>query len=473
MTATRPFPESALRALRDSLGADAVIRTPEPYLHEPRALFTGHSPYLCTPGSTEAVVQTVRICASHRIPMLPYGGGTGLVGGQIDTAVRPSLLLSTEKLNDVRRVDATDSLMVCAAGVTLHDAQKHAEAQNMLFPLSLASEGSCTVGGNLATNAGGINVLRYGNARALCLGVEAVLANGSVLNDLGGLRKDNTGYALSQLLVGSEGTLGIITAAALRLFPMPQERVATLAAVPSPRNALALLDRLQQTFGERVSAFELIAHQGIAFLAEAGIDHRMPLDYDSPWYVLTEVASGKDPELRDRVESTLADAVESDDLFDAILSTSETQRRDLWHMRESIPEANRLIGSVASFDISIPIASIPVFIEETSASLLSLEPSLRINCFGHLGDGNLHFNSFPPAGANRSALSHLKAELNRRVYDMVHAHGGSFSAEHGVGRQKTAQLEQFGDPGRIEAMRLIKHALDPLNILNPGAILAE
>lgn len=473
MTSSSSLPDAALTALRAALGDDAVKPTPAPCLQEPRDLFTGHSPWLAEPRTTAQVVKALQVCSAHRIPVIPYGGGTGLVGGQTDTAVRASLLLSTARLNDIRRIDALDAVLVCGAGLTLHDVQQRAADHGMLFPLSLASEGSCTVGGNLATNAGGVNVLRYGNARALCLGVEAVLADGTVVSDLGGLRKDNTGYALSQLLIGSEGTLGVITAAALRLFPQPHERVATLAAVPHPRAALALLDRLQQALGERVTAFELISHQGIAFLAESGIAHRMPLTEESPWYVLTEVASGPDPALGDTVANLLADAASAELVDDAIIASNEAQRQALWHLRESIPEANRLVGSVASFDISVPISAIPDFIDHAQRALGALDSRLRINCFGHVGDGNLHFNSFPPTGASKADFRDVAGEVKRIVYDLVDTHGGSFSAEHGVGRQKTGQLAQYGDPGKLAAMRAIKQALDPHNLLNPGAVLPD
>lgn len=473
MTQDSHFPPDALDALRNALGNAAVVETPAHYLHEPRDLFTGNSAWLCKPSSTDDVVRAVQICNTYRVPIVPYGGGTGLVGGQTNTAAKPTLLLSTERLIDVRRVDPEDSVLVCGAGLRLHAAQELAARHDKLFPLSLASEGSCTVGGNLATNAGGINVLRYGNARALCLGVEAVLADGTVVSDLRGLRKDNTGYALSDLLVGSEGTLGIITAAALRLFPQPRDRVAAFIAVPDPNRALALLGRLQDRFGERVSAFELIARQGIDFLAETGIEHRLPIEHPGPWYVLTEVASGPDMTLRGAVEDVLSDAAGSGELEDAVLAANESQRTALWHVRESIPEANRLVGSVASFDIAVPISAVPAFIAAGSEAIQTLDPDLRINCFGHFGDGNLHFNTFPPRGVGKRDKIHLAEPIKSAIYALVDSHGGTFSAEHGVGRQKVGQLNHYGDEGKLHAMRSIKRALDPNNLLNPGAVIAE
>ena len=473
MTDKTAIPARTLTALRDAAGDDALRETQPHELTEPRDLFQGHSRWLCLPADTACVQRVVQVCNDHALPIVPHGGGTGLVGGQTDTAERPSLLLSTRRINALRAFNATDATMVCEAGMTLADAQSHASEHALLYPLSLASEGSCTVGGTLATNAGGINVLRYGSARALCLGVEAVLADGTLLRDLNGLRKDNTGYAVSDLLVGSEGTLGIITAACLRLFPAPRERATLLAAVPDPASALRVLSRLQHRFGERVSAFELIARQGVDFLVETRLQHRMPLAHPGPWYVLTEIASGEDPGLQSAIEDVLSNAFEAGDIEDAVLASSESQRQAMWHVRETIPEANRLVGSVASFDISVPVSRIPDFIKAGTAALGALDHRLRINCFGHLGDGNLHFNVFPPAGASKADFKPLNETVKSTVYGLVQAHDGSFSAEHGVGRQKTSQLSHFADPGKLQVIRTIKRALDPQNLLNPGAIVPE
>ncbi len=473
MTDTTAIPAQTLQAIRDAAGGDSLRETASHELREPRNLFQGHSRWLCLPRDTEAVSRVVRVCAEHRLPIVPHGGGTGLVGGQTDTTERPSLLLSTARMRALRDLSPADSMMVCEAGMTLSDAQSHAAEHNLLYPLSLASEGSCTVGGTLATNAGGINVLRYGNARALCLGVEAVLADGQIVRDLSGLKKDNRGYAVSSLLVGSEGTLGIITAACLRLHPTPDSRSTVLAAVPSPTHALRFLHRLQTRFGERVSAFELIARQGIDFLEDTGVAHRMPLDHPGPWYVLCEMAANASPQLPTDTEATLANAFEAGEIEDAVLAQNESQREAMWHMRESIPEANRLTGSVASFDISVPISRVPDFIDTGTKALQALNPQLRINCFGHLGDGNLHFNVFPSRGKRAADFASDVNAVKDTVFGLVDAHDGSFSAEHGVGRQKTKQLAEFTDPGKLQVIRTLKRALDPDNLLNPGAVLPD
>ncbi|MEO0999636.1 MAG: FAD-binding oxidoreductase, partial [Pseudomonadota bacterium] len=342
-----------------------------------------------------------------------------------------------------------------------------------LFPLSLASEGSARIGGLLGTNAGGIGVLRYGNARDLTLGIEAVLADGSVMGGLKALRKDNAGYDLRHLLIGSEGTLGIITAATLRLFPRPAEVATALIAVPGPEAALALLGRVQAALGETLSAFEILPAMARRFLAEAAPEFTAPALSETPWEVLMEAGAGPAAGLAERLEDTLAAAFEAGEATDALLAQNEAQRATFWQMRETIPEANRRIGAVASHDISVPVARIPAFLAEGAAGLAALDPALRINAFGHLGDGNLHYNVFPPEGADRGGYGNLREAVTRTVHDLVEAHGGSISAEHGIGRLKTGDLTRYGDPVRLAAMRAIKTALDPQNILNPGAVLGE
>ncbi len=350
-------------------------------------------------------------------------------------------------------------------------AQDQVEKLGRLFPLSLASEGSARVGGVLATNAGGVNVLRYGNARDLCLGVEAVLADGSVFKGLKRLRKDNTGYDLRHLLIGSEGTLGIITAAALRLFPRPATIATALLAVPSPEAALELLTMAEARASGMISAFEIIHRQGIDFLAERMPEVAVPLAPVPDWMVLVELGLPAGFENAEALMAGLLDqAMEAGLVGDGVVAHSGAQRAGLWRIRESIPLANREVGAVSSHDISLPLSQVPDFIRRATAALAALG-DMRINCFGHLGDGNLHFNVFPAAGRDKSAYEGQRDAVKRLVHDMVHEMGGSVSAEHGIGRLKVADLQRYGDPAKLAAMRAIKTALDPLGILNPGAVL--
>jgi FAD/FMN-containing dehydrogenase len=339
-----------------------------------------------------------------------------------------------------------------------------------LFPLSLASEGTATIGGNLATNAGGTAVLRYGNARDLCLGLEAVLADGTVWHGLKRLRKDNTGYDLRNLLIGAEGTLGIITAVALRLYPQPAHRVVALLAVPSPQAAQALLALAERRLSGLVSAFELIGRAGFDFLAEVGPEVRTPFGHPPDWCVLVELGLPSALEPEAAMAALYAEGSEAGLVLDGVIAASEAQAAQLWAIREAIPEANRRIGAVSSHDISLPLSAIPDFIAETGTALAAIGP-FRVNAFGHLGDGNLHYNVFPPKGGRRQDHEGSREAIKRLVHDRVHALGGSVSAEHGVGRLKVADLERYGDPAKLAAMRAIKAALDPAGILNPGAVL--
>jgi FAD/FMN-containing dehydrogenase len=368
-------------------------------------------------------------------------------------------------------VNTDDNVIVAEAGVILANVHEAADKAGRLFPLSLASEGSCRIGGNLATNAGGVNVLRYGNARDLCLGLEAVLADGTIIHGLKRLRKDNTGYDLRHLLIGSEGTLGIITAAALRLFPKPETRATAFLEVTSPEAALTLLHRLQSEFAEQVSSFELIGKEGLEFLSETMPEVRLPFNPPPDWMVLTEVSAGATANLDTRFEAVLGEAIEADIARDAVIAQSETQRAELWAVRESIPAANRRIGAVSSHDISVPISAIAEFIRTAPKRLKEIHPEFRINCFGHLGDGNLHYNVFPAKGKTRADYEDLRSAVKTCVHELTHQLNGSVSAEHGIGRLKTKDLITYGDPGKLAAMRSIKTALDPKGILNPGAVL--
>ncbi len=462
--------DALLARLADTLGSDAVRAPEDRYLEEPRGRYRGHAAAVLRPADTEAVAAAVRLCAEARVGIIPYAGGTGLVGGQIMETGPAPVILSLERLTRVRDIDATDNVMTAEAGVVLADAHAAAESQDRLFPLWLASEGTARIGGLLGTNAGGVNVIRYGNARDLCLGIEAVMADGTVLHGLSRVVKDNMGYDLRHLLIGSEGTLGIITAASLRLHPATPERATAWIAVASPSDALALLQHLRARLGGAISAFELMHSQGLAFLAEKLPRVAVP-DLRGEWFVLAEAADGLGAEIGGRLESALAEALDAGMARDALIAQSAAQRDAFWSVRETIPEANRLIGSISSHDISLPPARLADFVAEAGRALAGLDPGMRINCFGHLGDGNLHYNVFPAKGRARADYEDLRGAVKRLVHDMTHAAGGSVGAEHGVGRLKSDDLTRYGDPTKIAAMRAVKAALDPTGILNPGAVL--
>jgi FAD/FMN-containing dehydrogenase len=468
LNAVTPAFEERLRGVLD---AAAFKADTAPYLTEPRGRWQGQG-LVVAPADTAAVAAVVKACADARVGIVPYSGGTGLVGGQVMADGPAPVVLTLERLNRVRTVYPSENVLVCDAGVILANVQQAAEDVDRLFPLSLASEGSARIGGLLATNAGGVNVLRYGNARALCLGLEVVRPDGTIWHGLTRLRKDNTGYDLRNLMIGAEGTLGIITAAALRLVPRPVHVGAALLAVPSPHAALDLLAMAGAQIGDGLCAFELMHRQGLDFLAEVGPEVRQPFDDVPEWSVLIDLglpASG-DPD--GALERLFADAFEAGLVSDGVIAQSAAQRQALWNIRESIPEANRRIGSISSHDISLPLSAVPDFIAQAKAALQSLG-DLRINCFGHLGDGNLHYNIFPAKGRTRADYDALRPAIQRTIYDLIHAMDGSVSAEHGIGRLKVADLERYGDPAKLAMLRAIKDALDPLGIMNPGVILPE
>ena len=462
-------------ALRDHLSKtvpQAAFKQLTPaYLEEPRGRYAGTAGLLLAPGSAQEVSAIVTACRDARVGVIPYGGGTGLVGGQVAENVPAPVVVSMERMTAIRAVDPVENVLTCEAGAVLQTVQEAAEAAGRLFPLTLASQGSARIGGNLATNAGGVNVLRYGNTRDLCLGLEAVLPDGSIWNGLTPLRKNNTGYDLRHLLIGAEGTLGIITAASLKLFPRPQTVGAALMVVRDPQAALDLLALAGEQLGGQVSAFELIHRQGLDFLAEVGPDVKAPFDAPPEWMALVDLGcfAGTVPE--DALEQLFAEAFERGLVSDGVIASSLEQRVAFWAIRENIPEANRRIGSVSSHDISVPITRIPEFITRGAQELSKLA-EFRINCFGHVGDGNLHYNVFPMPGRTRADYQAERSAVKEIVHDLTHALGGSISAEHGIGRLKVADLERYGDPAKLAAMRAIKAGLDPLGIMNPGAVLA-
>jgi len=441
-----------------------------PYLAEPRGRWQGQASALLRPADTAAVARIVAFCADARIPVVPYGGGTGLVGGQIVEAGPAPVLLSLERMDRIRALAAPEATVTAEAGVVLAALKANAAEAGLMLPLSMASEGSARLGGVLATNAGGVQVLRYGNARDLCLGVEAVMPDGSVHHGLTGVRKDNLGYDLRHLLIGAEGTLGIITAATMRLVPQPGEVVTAMLAVTSPDGAIALYRDLAGRLGPALSGVELIAGQGPAFIAETHEGAQDPLPGQPPWRVLIEATGPAGGALPARAEAALAAALEAGLAEDGVIAQSESQRAQMWWLREAIPEANRRIGAVSSHDISVPLSAMPRFIEDGIAVIAEIDSGLRINCFGHMGDGNLHYNVFPAPGRVRADYEPLRPAIKNAIHGLVHAAHGSVAAEHGVGRLKVSDLETYGDPAKVAAMRAIKAALDPKGIMNPGAV---
>jgi FAD/FMN-containing dehydrogenase len=466
-----PVDDAVLDSLRAALPA-GVLRAPEPRdLEEPRGKWHGQAGIVVSPQTTEQVATVIRLAGQARVGVVPISGGTGLVAGQVATDGPAPILLSLDRMRAIRGVWPTENVMVAEAGAILAEVQAAADAAHRLFPLSLASEGTCRIGGNLSTNAGGVQVLHYGNARELCLGLEAVLPDGQIWHGLRRLRKDNTGYDLRNLLIGAEGTLGVITAASLRLFARPSQVATALLVVPDPQAALNLLALAGGHLGPSVTAFELLSGQGLQFLSEANLPHRPPFAETPDWSVLIDVSQFGAGDPNQALEALFADALEAGLTSDGIVAQSESQRTDLWRLRETIPAANRVIGAIASHDIALPLSEIPAFVDQMPALLAKLG-DVRVNCFGHLGDGNLHYNVFPALGRSKAEYSGIAVEASGVIHQRVHALGGSFSAEHGVGRAKVADLERFGDPARLDAMRRIKRALDPLGIMNPGAVLA-
>lgn len=465
--------DAAFVARLTTLLPDGAVREVEPrYVEEPRGRWAGQAGAVVYPRSTEQVQAVVRACAEARVGILPWGGGTGLVGGQIMPDGPAPVILSLERMAALRGLWPEENVLIAEAGMTLAAAQEAAAGAGRQFPLSLASEGTARVGGVLATNAGGIGVLRYGNARDLCLGVEAVLADGSIMGGLKRLRKDNSGYDLRHLLIGAEGTLGIITAAALRLVPRPAAEVTALLVVSDPAAALRLLTLCQTRVPGMVSAFELIGRMGLDFLAEKMPEVTIPFSSHPAWCVLLELGLPSVFEAEEVMAGLYAEADEAGLVQDGVIAVSEAQRSALWRIRESIPEANRRIGAVSSHDISVPLSAVPEFIIRADAALARLG-DWRINCFGHMGDGNLHYNVFPVPGRSRKDHEAQRDAIKTCVHDLVHEMGGSVSAEHGIGRLKVRDLEKYGDPGKLAAMRAVKAALDPLGILNPGAVLRQ
>jgi FAD/FMN-containing dehydrogenase len=457
------------------VGASNIVADAEamvPYLKEWRDLFRGKAQGVVRPGSTAEVAELMKLAAGTGTALVPQGGNTGLVGGQIPIADGREIILSLQRLDKVRAVDSDGNTMIVEAGVTLKRAQDAAEGAGRLFPLSLASEGSCTVGGNLSTNAGGTAVLAYGNARELCMGLEVVLPDGRVWHGLRQLRKDNTGYDLKDLFIGAEGTLGIITAAVLKLFPLPAARATAFLAVPDPSAALALLNAARAGAGGTLTTFELMPRIGLDLCLRHASGARDPLSAPSPWYVLMEVSAQTAAGLDAHVEAFLGEALEKGIVTDAALAGSLAQRADFWKLREMMSEVQTREGGSIKHDVSVPVHRTPDFLKRAIAVVEAMVPGCRPVPFGHLGDGNIHFNISQPVGADKAGFLARWSEVNEAVHAIVVELGGSISAEHGIGRLKRDLLPGVKDPVELDLMRAIKQTLDPKGILNPGSMLA-
>ena len=437
-----------------------------PKLVEWRERWVGSTPILLLPRTTEEVAAIVRLCAETGTALVPQGGGTGLVGGQIPHG---EVLLSTERLNRVREVAPDDDAMVVEAGVTLLRAQEAAAEAGRFFPLSLAAEGTATIGGNISTNAGGVAVLRYGTMRDLVLGIEAVLPSGEVFHGLKRLRKDNTGYDLKQLLIGAEGTLGVVTAAALKLFPILADRAVAVAALKSPADAITLLHRAKAESGGAVEAFELMNALGVSF-AETHMGLKPPLDGAPPWIVLIEMASAEPGQAGRAMERLLSAALEQGLIQDAVVAQSETQAKALWAVREGQSGAQKPEGAAWKHDISVPVSQVANFIATASAAVVTLQPGARIVAFGHVGDGNIHYDVLRPPGSDEAAHAALRDRGAKIVHDIAVSLGGSISAEHGLGTMKSAEALAYKSAAEIDTLRAIRKALDPKRIMNPRVL---
>jgi FAD/FMN-containing dehydrogenase len=456
--------------LTQIVGANNAITDPaeqEGYLVEERGLYHGHTPLVLRPGSVAEVAAILRLANETKTPIVPQGGNTGLVGGQVPHG--GEVLLSLRRLNRIREVDATSNAMTCEAGVVLAKAQAAAADVDRLFPLSLGAEGSCTIGGNLSTNAGGTSALAYGVARDLVLGLEVVLADGQIWHGLNKLKKDNTGYDLKHLFMGAEGTLGVITAAVLKLFPRPRAVETAFIGLPSPRAAIALLNLVQERTGGAATSFELIKSLGLELALRHGSGVRDPLPSKHPWYVLLQLSS-QSAGLRAVMEDVLAAAAERGLIEDATIAESLDQAKAFWHIREILPEVQKPEGGSVKHDVSVPIALVPEFLEQADAAIEKLIPGVRPVPFGHVGDGNIHYNVSQPVGADKEAFLVRWYEVNAVVDDVVAKLGGSISAEHGIGVMKRDLLPGVKDPVALNLMRTLKRTLDPNNILNPGKV---
>lgn len=464
-------PEKLITGVSAIVGPKGVLAgtDAEPLLHELRGWWPGKASLVVAPATAEEVAQVVRLCAKEKVAITPQGGNTGLVGGQ--TPQNGEILITMKRMKKIRSASAEGMTLTVDAGVTLAEAQDAAAKIDRLFPLSIGSEGTCQIGGVISTNAGGVNVLRYGNMRDLVLGLEVVLPSGEIWNGLKSLRKDNTGYDLKQLFIGGEGTLGIVTGASLKLFPRPRERVTVFAGIASPEAALSMLSRAQIASGGNVTSFELMSRFSISLVYKHIPGSRDPLAKIHPWYALIEFSSGREGALRADVEAILADAFEAGDILDAAIAENQAQAAAFWHLRHVIPLAMRPEGAQAKYDVSVPVASVPAFLKDAGAAVERIFPGARVIAFGHMGDGNIHYDLLQPEGGDRAAFEKAEDAIEQAVYDVIDRHQGSISAEHGVGLARRDDIARRKQPAEIAMMRAIKKALDPQGIMNPGKMI--
>jgi FAD/FMN-containing dehydrogenase len=468
---------TAVERIRHALGPAGCLEDPDrvaPFVVDFRGLFRGATPLVACPASTAETAAVISICNDLGVGVVPHGGNTSYCGGATPSDDGTQIVLSLKRLNRIREVDPANFSMIAEAGCILADVQAAAERADRLFPLSLGSEGSCQIGGTLSTNAGGLNAVRYGVARDLALGLEVVLPDGRVLDGLTSLRKDNTGYDLHDLFIGAEGTLGVITAASLRLFPRPRTVETAFVAVRDPAAAVDLLGRLRAATGDAVTSFEYLPRLAVEFTLRhiPGITDPLGRPHDS--YVLCEVSSARDdPGLRAILEAELESAMAGGLVLDAALAESLQQRNALWRLRESVPEAQRAEGASIKHDVSVPIAALPEFMREATAAVLAIVPTGRMVTYGHVGDGNLHFNVSEPLGGDRAAFTVKEPEIQARVHEIVRRYRGSISAEHGIGQLKREALALHEGSVAIETMRALKRSLDPRGIMNPGKVLPD
>jgi FAD/FMN-containing dehydrogenase len=461
--------------LREILGADGVLTAAEdcaPYLIDHRQLYHGAALAVALPRTVAQVSQLLAWCEQARVGVVPHGGNTSYCGGATPDESGRQLVLSLQRLNRIRSLEPDNFSLVAEAGCILANLQQAADEAERLLPLTLGSQGSCQIGGNLSTNAGGTSVLRYGMARDLVLGLEVVLADGRVLDGLSGLRKDNTGYDIKSLFLGAEGTLGVITAASLKLFPKVRDVATAFVAVADVRAAVALLGRLREVSSDRVSSFELIPHIAVELTARHIPQVTAPLDQAHEWYVLCELSSSRSADgLEELMAAALGAALSEGLVLDAAVARNERERSALWKLRESIPEAQRKAGASLKHDIAVPVAALPDFLARAAQWINTNVPQGRLVCYGHVGDGNLHFNLSPAAGVGAEPFLALGPAVRRAIHDLVREFRGSFSAEHGIGRLKVDELERYADPVELQLMRAVKTAFDPHGIMNPGKVL--
>jgi len=475
-TDLRQIDQTILDRIRSAVG-DAGVITDEndkaPFLRDERGYYTGTTPMIVRPATTEEVASVVSICNETRTPIVPQGGNTGLCGGATPYEHGGEVLMSLTRMNKVRDIDVLNYAITVEAGVILADVQKAADDVDRYFPLSLGGEGTALIGGNLSTNAGGTGVLRYGPARDLCLGLEAVLPDGRIWSGLTGLRKDNTGYDLKHLFIGAEGTLGIITAACLKLFPKPADIRTAFVAVRDQHAAVELLARARRITDDRVVTFEYMQRETIEFALAHIADTRDPMPTEYRHYVMMELAAGEAAAagLRDMMETVLGDSMEDGIVLDAVLAESGQQAADFWRIRETIPEAQKFEGASSKHDISVPVSGVADFLIEATADIRRLIPGVRPCAFGHVGDGNIHFNFSRPLDMTDDDFKAMEPEIHKTVYDRTVAMGGSISAEHGIGRLRRGELETYKSPVALDVMRAIKATLDPNGIMNPGKVL--